>query len=52
LLKKEEDDMLIKLSQQEAFTTEPHPPPSRQYTRVVQETTRFKTMDYKEGDTL
>jgi hypothetical protein len=52
LLKKEEDDMLIKPSQQEVFTAEPHSPPSRQYTRVVQETTIFKTKDYKEGDTI
>jgi hypothetical protein len=52
LLKKEEDDMLIKPSQQEIFTAKPHPPPLRQYIRVIQETTRFKTKDYKEGDTV
>jgi hypothetical protein len=52
LLKKEEDDMLIKPSQQEVFTAEPHPPLSRQYTRVVQETTKFRTKDYKEVDTV
>jgi hypothetical protein len=50
LLKKGEDDVLIRSSQQEVFTAESHPPPSRQYTRVVQETTKFKTKDYKEGD--
>jgi hypothetical protein len=32
LLKKGEDDILIRPSQQEVFTTESHPPPSRQYT--------------------
>jgi hypothetical protein len=49
LLKKEEDDMLIKPSQQEVFTAESHPPPSRQYTRVVQETTKFKTKRLQRG---
>jgi hypothetical protein len=52
LLKKGEDSVLIQPSQQEVFTTESHPPPSRQYTRVVQETTKFRTRDYKEGDTV
>ena len=50
LLKKIENDMLIKPSQQEVFTTGPHPSPSRKYTRVVQETTRVNAKDYKEGD--
>jgi hypothetical protein len=50
LLKKGEDSVLIHPSQQEVFTEESHPPPSTQYTRVVQETTNFKTRDYKEGD--
>jgi hypothetical protein len=35
LLKKGEYDILIRPSQQEFFTAESHPPPSRQYTRVV-----------------
>jgi hypothetical protein len=52
LLKKGEDDILIRPSQQEVFTTESHPPPSIQYTRVVQETTKFNTKEYKEGDTV
>jgi hypothetical protein len=52
LLKKGEDSILIQPSQQEVFTAESHPPPSRQYTRVVQETTKFRTRDYKEGDTV
>jgi hypothetical protein len=52
LLKKGEDSVLIQLSHQEFFTIESHPPPSRQYTRVVQETTKFRTRDYKEGDTV
>jgi hypothetical protein len=52
LLKKGEDNILIRPSQQEVFIAESHPPPSRQYTRVMQETTKFKTKDYKEGDTV
>jgi hypothetical protein len=50
LLKKGESDILIRPSQQEVFTVESHPPPSAQYTRVVQETTKFKIKEYKEGD--
>jgi hypothetical protein len=46
LLKKGEDSALIQPSQQEVFTIEAHPPPSTQYTRVVQETTKFKTREY------
>jgi len=52
LLKKGEDSKLIEQSQQEVFTVESHPPPSRQYTRVIQETTKFKTKYYQEGDTI
>jgi hypothetical protein len=52
LLKKGENNILIQPSQQEVFTTESHPPPSKQYIRVVQENTKFKTKDYKEGDTV
>ena len=52
LLKKGEDNVLIQPSQQQVFIEESHPPPSTQYIRVVQETTKFKTMDYKEGDTI
>jgi hypothetical protein len=52
LLNKGVDYILIQLSQQEVFTAESHPPPSRKYTRFVQETTKFKTKDYKEGDTV
>jgi hypothetical protein len=52
LLKKGEDDILIRPSYQEVFTVESHPPPSRQHTKVVQETTKFKTKDYNEGDTV
>jgi hypothetical protein len=33
---KNEDDVQIHLSQQETFTLEAHPPPSVQYTRVIQ----------------
>jgi hypothetical protein len=52
ILKKVEDDVQICPSQQEVFTIEPHPPPSTQYTRVVQGTTNFKIREYKEGDVV
>jgi hypothetical protein len=52
LLKTGESDILIRPSQQEVFTAESHPPPSAQYTRVVQETTKFKIREYKEGDVV
>jgi hypothetical protein len=35
ILKKVEDDVRIRPSQQEIFIAESHPPPSTQYTRVV-----------------
>jgi hypothetical protein len=50
ILKKVEDDIQICPSQQEVFTTEANPPPSAQYTRVVQGTTKYKVRKYKEGD--
>jgi hypothetical protein len=50
ILKKVEDDVWIHPSQQEIFTAESHPPPSTQYTRVIQETTNFRVKEYKEGD--
>jgi hypothetical protein len=50
ILKKAEDDVQIRPSQQEVFTAEAHPPPSAQYTRVVQGTTKYKVRKYKEGD--
>jgi hypothetical protein len=50
ILKKHEDDVQIHLSQQEVFTAESHPPPSVQYTKVVQGTTKYKVKKYKEGD--
>jgi hypothetical protein len=52
LLKKGESDILIRPSQQEVFTAESHPPPSAQYTRVVQGTTKFKIREYMEGDVV
>ena len=52
LLKKGDDDILIRPTQQDVFIAESHPPPSKQYTRVVQETTKFRTKDYQEGDTV
>jgi hypothetical protein len=50
ILKKNEDDIQIYPSQQEVFTAEAHPPPSVQYTRVVQGMTKYKVIKYKEGD--
>jgi hypothetical protein len=48
--KKDGEDVQIHPSQQEVFTPEAHPPPSVQYTRVVQGTTKHKIRKYKEGD--
>ena len=50
LLKKGDNDILIKPSQQEILTTDSHPPPSRQYTRVIQEPLKFEAKEYQEGD--
>jgi hypothetical protein len=50
ILKKLEDDVPVCPSQQEVFTAEAHPPPSVQYTRVVQGMTKYKIRKYKEGD--
>jgi hypothetical protein len=47
---KDEEDVQIHPSQQEAFTPEAHPPPSVQYTRVVQGTNKHKIEKYKEGE--
>jgi hypothetical protein len=52
LLKTRESDILIRPSQQKVFTTESHPPPSAQYTRVFQGTTKYKIREYKEGDVV
>jgi hypothetical protein len=52
ILKKVEDDVQIRPSQQEIFIAESHPPPSTQYTRVVQGTKNFKIREYKEGDVV
>jgi hypothetical protein len=41
---KNEEDVQIHPSQQEKFILEAHPPPSVQYTRVVQGTNRHLTM--------
>jgi hypothetical protein len=46
--KKDEDDVQIFPSQQEVFTVEAHPPPSVQYTKVVQGMTKHKVRKYKE----
>jgi hypothetical protein len=50
ILKKVEDDVRIHPSQQEIFIAESHPPPSTQYSRVIQGTTNFRVREYKEGD--
>jgi hypothetical protein len=50
ILKKVEDDVWIHPSQEEIFIAEFHPPPSTQYTTVVQGTTKYKVKKYKEGD--
>jgi hypothetical protein len=47
---KDEENAQIHPSQQEAFTSEAHPHPSVQYTRVVQGTTKHKIRKYKEGE--
>jgi hypothetical protein len=39
---KDEEDVQIHPSQQEAFTPEAHPPPLVQYTRIVQGTNKHK----------
>jgi hypothetical protein len=52
LLKKGDDDILIKPSQREVLTAESHPPPSRKYTRVIQEATKIEEKEYQEGDTV
>jgi hypothetical protein len=45
-----ESDVSIFPSQQDIFVAESHPPPSTQYTKVVQGSTNFKIKEYKEGD--
>ena len=45
-----EDDVRIHPSQQEIFIAESHPPPSTQYTNVIEGMTNFKVKDYKERD--
>jgi hypothetical protein len=52
ILKKVEDDVQIHPSQWEIFIAESHPPPSTQYTRVIQGTTNFRVKEYKEGDVV
>jgi hypothetical protein len=47
---KDEEDVQIRPSQQEEFTPEAHPPPSVQYTRVIQGDERRKIRKYKEGE--
>ena len=47
---KSEDEVQIHPFPQEAFTPEAHPPPSVQYTRVIQEDEKRKIQKYKKGD--
>jgi hypothetical protein len=42
----------IHSSQQEVFTVEAHTPPSAQYTKVIQGTTKYNIRKYKEGDVV
>jgi hypothetical protein len=52
MLKRPEDEVQIDPSHEEVFTAKSHPPPSTQYTRVVQGTTKYKIRKYKEGDVV
>jgi hypothetical protein len=47
---KSEDEVQIHPSPQESFTPESYPPPSVQYTRVIQEDEKRKIRKYKKGD--
>jgi hypothetical protein len=47
---KDKDNVQIHPSQQENFTPKSHPPPSVQYTRVIQEDEKCKIQKYKKGD--
>jgi hypothetical protein len=47
---KSENEVQIHPSQSEDFTPEAHPPPSVQYTRVIQQDERRKIRKYKEGE--
>jgi hypothetical protein len=47
---KNEEDVQTHPSQEEAFAPEAHPPPSIQYTRVVQGPNKRKIQKYKEGE--
>jgi hypothetical protein len=49
-LKKDDKELLVRLSQDDVLTTKSHPPPSKQYTRVIQEAVNLKGGDYKQGD--
>jgi hypothetical protein len=42
--------LLIRPSQEDILTIESHPPPSKKYTRVIQEAIDLKGGDYKQGD--
>jgi hypothetical protein len=50
--KKVKNDAQIHPSQQKIFVAKSHPPPSTQYTRVIQGTTNFRVKEYKRGDTV
>jgi hypothetical protein len=46
------NDVQIHPSQQKIFVAKSHPPPSTQYTRVIQGTTNFRVKEHKKGDTV
>jgi hypothetical protein len=50
ILKKGDKEMLSKLSQEDTLTMKSHPPPLKQYTKVIQETIDLKEEDYKQGE--
>jgi hypothetical protein len=49
-LKKYDKELLIRSSQDDVLTIESHPPPSRQYTKIIQEVIDLKGGDDKQGD--
>jgi hypothetical protein len=48
-LKKDDKELLVRLSQYDVITTKSHLPPSKQYTRVIQEAIDLTGGDYKQG---
>jgi hypothetical protein len=52
ILEKMENDVKIHPTHQKIFAAKSHPPPSTQYTRVIQGTTNFIIKEYRRGDTV